>query len=275
MRQLLCLALGALFASAACGGAPPEATPSPAQPSIEAPSHSVDPLSSELLRRHGLHPAGPTQFSSVRIGPPREGWDIVLEESRKIGLDFASLTGTNVQMRTTPVVGNLGPQHDCAGCSKGGRVHVLVAEERIVGAWLSDKVTVPGVYALSDAARWCSDDVCDPSAVPVPEPPLPRSFGPRYLFTPVASVPPDAIPPGPAIEDYRATTGGVLVTRPPDVVEYGIAECPADDPECFGTRDEATVWLVQWEYPEQDQWLTLVVDASTGKMLTALGGLDR
>lgn len=131
----------------------------PAQESIEA--DSVDPLSSELLRRYGLDPAGPTQLSSVRIGRPTEQpWHLYLEASRKIGLDFASLAGTNVQMRTTPVIGNLGPQHECVGCSKGGRVHVLVAGERVVGAYLSDRVTVPGIYALSDADRWCIDDEC-------------------------------------------------------------------------------------------------------------------
>jgi len=30
----------------------------------------------------------------------------------------------------------------------------------MVGAWLSDEVTVPGIYALSEVGMWCGDDEC-------------------------------------------------------------------------------------------------------------------
>jgi hypothetical protein len=30
----------------------------------------------------------------------------------------------------------------------------------MVGAWLSDEVTVPGIYALSEVGLWCRDDEC-------------------------------------------------------------------------------------------------------------------
>ncbi len=143
----------------ACASTVPEA-------SLEAPwapdGRSVDQLTAQMLQRYGLRPSGPTKISAYRIGQPTEdGWVVGnLEASRKIGLDFAGLEGTNVHRRETPVVGNLGPQHECVGCSKGGRVHVLVAGGRMVGAWLSDEVTVPGIYALSEVGMWCGDDEC-------------------------------------------------------------------------------------------------------------------
>lgn len=146
----------------ACGVSQPTGSlGATSSPSAGPEADSVDPLSAELLRQYGLQAAGPTQLSTITIGRPTEPpWDLLLEASRKIGLDFAPLAGTNVRMRTTPVVGNLGPWHECVGCSKGGRVHVLVARGQMVGAWLSDDVTVPGVYALSDVDFWCGDDEC-------------------------------------------------------------------------------------------------------------------
>ncbi len=149
---------------AACAAATPsEPTPTPTSPqgSLEAPRASVDPLTAPLLQRYGLEPSGPTKTSTVRIGPLAEPpWNLYLGVSRRIDLDFAGLEGTNGEMRITPVLGNLGPQHECAGCSKGGRVHVLVVGGQMVGAWLSDEVTVPGIYALSEVGLWCRDDEC-------------------------------------------------------------------------------------------------------------------
>jgi hypothetical protein len=98
---------------------------------------------------------------NVRIGELEElPWALNLEASREIGLGRGWRANTEAELRQTPVVGNLGPQHECVGCSKGGRVHVLVAGGRMVGAWLSDEVTVPGIYALSEVGMWCGDDEC-------------------------------------------------------------------------------------------------------------------
>ncbi len=110
---LLTMLMGLLTA---CASTVPPATasllaPTSPEASLEAPwapdVRSVDPLTAQLLQRFGLRPSGPTTISAFRIGPPtEEGWVVVHEASRKIGLDFARLEGTNVHRRETPVVGN-------------------------------------------------------------------------------------------------------------------------------------------------------------------------
>jgi hypothetical protein len=104
---------------------------------------SVDPLTAQLLQRFALVAREPTTTLSVRIGALDEvPWSQYLEASRKIGLGHAWQPGKDAELRQTPLA-------SVAGIN-GGRVHVLITDGRVAGAWMSDDVTVPGLYALSE-----------------------------------------------------------------------------------------------------------------------------
>lgn len=104
---------------------------------------SVDPLTAQLLQRYGLVARGPTTTLSTVVGALDEvPWNQYLEASRKIGLGHDWQPGTDAGLRQTPLA-------SVAGIN-GGRVHVLISDGRLAGAWLSDDVTVPGLYALSE-----------------------------------------------------------------------------------------------------------------------------
>jgi hypothetical protein len=123
-------------------------TPAPMSPeaSLEAPwapdGKSVDPVTAHLLRRYGLVPRGPTTTMNVRLGELDElPWALYLEASREIGLGRGWRPDTAAKLRQTPVV-------SVAGVN-GGRVHVLITDAGLAGAWMSDDATVPGLHALS------------------------------------------------------------------------------------------------------------------------------
>ena len=100
----------------------------------------LEPASMALLRQHGLEPTGPTRTQTIQIGAPQETpWDLYLEASRRTGLSFASYSGTQAQLETTPVAGD-----------PPLRAHVLTVDGLAVGAWLSAEGMAPGIFALSD-----------------------------------------------------------------------------------------------------------------------------
>jgi hypothetical protein len=104
---------------------------------------SVDPITAQLLQRYGLVARGPTTTLSIPIGALDEvPWDQYLEASRRIGLGHDWHSATDADLRQTPVAS--------VGGINGGRVHVLISDGRLAGAWLSDDVSVPGLYALSE-----------------------------------------------------------------------------------------------------------------------------
>jgi hypothetical protein len=67
----------------------------------------------------------------------------LLEASRKVGLDFRSLVGRNVEMRKTPV-----GQAPVEGSVV--TAYVLIADGAPAGAWLGVSNSVPGILALSE-----------------------------------------------------------------------------------------------------------------------------
>ncbi len=145
---LLTMLMGLLTA---CASTVPPATgsllaPTSPEASLEAPwapdGRSVDPLTAQLLRRYGLVPRGPTTTMNVRIGELDElPWALYLEASREIGLGRGWRPDTEAELRQTPVVSVVG--------INGGGVTVLITDAGLAGAWMSDDVTVPGLYALS------------------------------------------------------------------------------------------------------------------------------
>ena len=99
----------------------------------------VEPATAALLEEHDLRAAGPTSTAAIEIGPVHDApWLLYREASQEIGLDFAGLSGATAQLRTTPL------END------GLRVHVLVANDVAVGAWLSAEDLAPGIFALTD-----------------------------------------------------------------------------------------------------------------------------
>jgi hypothetical protein len=123
------LAIAAAIGLAACASTevPPEATP------------SVDPLSSRLLADHGLVPTGATTSMTIEIGDVDDiPWLLYREASQRIGLDFAGLTGRTAELRTTPIDAR----------APGMRLHVLVGEGTVLGAWLSADEMAPGIFSL-------------------------------------------------------------------------------------------------------------------------------
>lgn len=81
--------------------------------------------SSALLGKHDITPIGPTVVETIEIGDVRDpSWELNLEASQRIGLDFSDLSGASGELHTTPVAGDFGG---------GMRAHVLVFNGTVQG----------------------------------------------------------------------------------------------------------------------------------------------
>src|SRR6266576_3832310 len=69
---------------------------------------------------------------------------LYLQASKTIGLDFSNCAGQTLPLRTYKVTNEAERGHDI-------RAHVLLAEKKIVGVWLSveGEEIAPGIYALN------------------------------------------------------------------------------------------------------------------------------
>ena len=69
---------------------------------------------------------------------------LYLQASKAIGLDFSNYAGQTLPLRTYKVTNEAERGHDI-------RAHVLLAEKKIVGVWLSveGEEIAPGIYALN------------------------------------------------------------------------------------------------------------------------------
>jgi hypothetical protein len=129
-RILLLLALVAVGALAACENGP-----------------RPDAVSRRLLDRYDIQPTGSTTTQQMEVGEfADEGmpWEVYLEASRTIGLDFTEHFGESAEVRSTPIEGG----------APGMRLHVLVLRGgRTIGAWLSSEDDATGgsaIYPLDD-----------------------------------------------------------------------------------------------------------------------------
>jgi hypothetical protein len=129
-RILLLLALVAVGALVACENGP-----------------RPDAASQRLLDRYGIRPTGSTTTQQMEVGEFAEDgmpWEVYLEASRGIGLDFTEHFGEPAEVRTTPVEGG----------APSMRLHVLVLKGgRTIGAWLSSEDDATGgsaIYPLDD-----------------------------------------------------------------------------------------------------------------------------
>ena len=88
-----------------------------------------------------------------------------------------------------------------------------------------------------------------------------------------------ARPPGvtgePAVAIARAAVAGidrefgVDISRPPDVLEYGVARC-SETPSCLGAEAGTgpwTVWHIRWQPDARASWIALLLDPETGESI--------
>lgn len=73
-----------------------------------------------------------------------------------------------------------------------------------------------------------------------------------------------------AIDALRAK--GVVIPRPPEVVQYGTATCYAEAACFISGETSRDAWLLKWEASAGREWGTYVVDAQTGEVLGGFGG---
>ena len=105
----------------------------------------VDRLSQQLLSEHGLRPSGPSSVARSEVWQSADRgvpWDLYLEASQRIGLDFQRHRGAPAELRTTPLQG-----------PAAARAHVLVLNGGVIGAWLSEPLSAPGIYSLDEPPR--------------------------------------------------------------------------------------------------------------------------
>lgn len=119
-----------LLIVAGCATGIPEATTAPAQ---------VD-RATALLQQHGWQPVGVLGRDTIRVGDPAvvpdHVWELYLEVSRDVGLDFEPLRGRQVTLTRV----ELG----------GPKASVLSVGSEVVGAWIfADGGCVPGIFSLS------------------------------------------------------------------------------------------------------------------------------
>ncbi len=105
----------------------------------------VDPLSQKLLSEQGLRPSGPSSAAPLEVWESADRgvpWDLYLEASQRIGLDFQRQRGAPAELRTTPLEG-----------PAGRNAYVLVLNGTVIGAWLGEPNSAPGVYSLDEPPR--------------------------------------------------------------------------------------------------------------------------
>lgn len=95
-----------------------------------------------LLRQYGWRPLSVSHREFVTILDPDSigggavTWQLILEPSREIGMDFSNLAGQPGEIRSY----NIAPGHAV----------VLLANDTVVGAWIGGvNDCIPGVYPLS------------------------------------------------------------------------------------------------------------------------------
>jgi len=100
-----------------------------------------------LLHNYGWTVEGEPKESTMELPAPVDrllGVRLKLVASKRIGLDFSDQAGKTLPLRTYNVVNDQERGHDI-------RAHVLIADQKIVGAWLTREgdESAPGIYALN------------------------------------------------------------------------------------------------------------------------------
>jgi hypothetical protein len=100
-----------------------------------------------LLRRYGWTVEGDASESTLELPRPVTAYLSTrryLEASKAIGLDFSEWAGHSLPLRTYKVSNEAERGHDL-------RAHLLLAEQKIVGAWLTieGEDIAPGIYPLN------------------------------------------------------------------------------------------------------------------------------
>ena len=100
-----------------------------------------------LLHKYGWTVAGDPTDGKLDLPSPVTGLlatRLYLQASKTIGLDFSNYAGQTLSLRTYKVTNEAERGHDI-------RAHLLLAEKKVVGAWLSveGEDIAPGVYALN------------------------------------------------------------------------------------------------------------------------------
>ncbi len=102
-----------------------------------------------ILRQHNWTPREAPNIVTVTLpsadelplamAPP---WSLYLGASREIGLDFTSYAGQTLPLRVYQLSGEPNENQVVRG-------FLLVADERVVGAWLDVEQGAPGLYPLN------------------------------------------------------------------------------------------------------------------------------
>lgn len=100
-----------------------------------------------LLHKYGWTVAGDPTEDKIDLPSPVTrvlATRLYLQASKTIGLDFSNYGGQTLSLRTYKVINEAERGHDI-------RAHLLIAEKRVVGAWLSveGEDISPGIYALN------------------------------------------------------------------------------------------------------------------------------
>lgn len=100
-----------------------------------------------LLHKYGWTVAGDPTDGKLDLPSPVTrllATRLYLQASKAIGLDFSNYAGQTLSLRTYKVTNEAEREHDI-------RAHLLLAENKVVGAWLSveDEDIAPGIYALN------------------------------------------------------------------------------------------------------------------------------
>lgn len=100
-----------------------------------------------LLYKYGWTVQGEPTDSTIELPTPVDRLlvnRLHLLASKRIGLDFRDQAGKTLPLRTYKVTNEAERGHDI-------RAHILIAEKKIVGAWLTveGEDIAPGIYALN------------------------------------------------------------------------------------------------------------------------------
>ncbi|MFN2576626.1 MAG: DUF4830 domain-containing protein [Pyrinomonadaceae bacterium] len=100
-----------------------------------------------LLHTYGWTIEGDPTASKLELPSPVDrllSTRLYLRMSKAIGLDFSNHAGQTLPLRNYKVTNDAEQDHDI-------RAHLLLADSKIVGAWLSvaNEDIAPGVYALN------------------------------------------------------------------------------------------------------------------------------
>ncbi|HEY8203951.1 MAG TPA: DUF4830 domain-containing protein [Pyrinomonadaceae bacterium] len=100
-----------------------------------------------LLRKYGWTVEGEPKETTMELPNPVDkllATRLYVLASKRIGLDFSNQAGKTLPLRTYKVINEVERGHDI-------RAHLLVADKKIVGAWLSveGSESAPNIYALN------------------------------------------------------------------------------------------------------------------------------